>query len=160
MLFTNLLFLTFASEKRCVAIEDWGFSVHFLYVFEKIPFKLYTYVFTKVFKNGAKFTLKLNLDFKNHMRSLNNFRQTVKSPKGLNLMGFRPENRFFKLNHLYIYIYIYIFLYILIYIYLFIYTYVYIYIYLLHFINLKLINLLLKLSRQKRRFSNMTKTFA
>ena len=133
---------------------------------KKIPFKLYTYVFTKVLKNGAKFTLKLNLDFKNHMRNLNNFRQTVKSPKGLNLMGFRRENRFFKLSHLYIYIYI--FLYILIYIYLFIYTYIrmyiyiyiYIYIYLLHFINIKLINLLLKVSRQKRRFSNMTKTFA
>ena len=123
---------------------------------KKIPFKLYTYVFTKVLKNGAKITLKLNLDFKNHMRNLNTFRQTVKSPKGLNLMGFRPENRFFKLNHLYIYIFIYIDIYLFIYIY----VCIYIYIYLLHFINIKLINLLLKLSRQKRRFSNMTKTFA
>ena len=94
---------------------------------KKIPFKLYTYVFTKVLKNGAKFTLKLNLDFKNHMRSLNNFRQTVKSPKGLNLMGFRPENRFFKLNHLYIYIYI--FIYIDIYLFIYIYVCIYIYIY-------------------------------
>ena len=96
---------------------------------KKIPFKLYTYVFTKVLKNGAKFTIKLNLDFKNHMRNLNNFRQTVKSPKGLNLMGFCPENRFLELNHLYIYIYIFIYIYIYLFIYIYVCIYIYIYIY-------------------------------
>ena len=46
-----------------------------------MPFTLYTYVFAKVLQNGAKFIQKLTAGFKNHMKNLNNFRQTVESPK-------------------------------------------------------------------------------
>ena len=49
--------------------------------FKKIPFTLYIYVQTKTSQNGAEFTQKLTSCFKNHMRNLDNFRQTVQSPK-------------------------------------------------------------------------------
>ena len=34
------------SEKGSVEIEDWGFSVHFVLYFQKIPFSLYSLHFT------------------------------------------------------------------------------------------------------------------
>ena len=48
--------------------------------FKKITFTLYTYVLSKILKNGAKFIQKLTPGLKNHMRNLNNFRQAVESP--------------------------------------------------------------------------------
>ena len=60
---------------------DWGFK--------KIPFKLYTYVLSKILQNGAKFRYA-KAGFKNY-RNLNNFRQAVESPKSWNLMGFCPK---------------------------------------------------------------------
>ena len=88
------------SEKRCIEIEDWGFSVHFVLRFRKIPFKLYTYVLAKILQNGAKFIQKLTPGFKNHMRNLDNFRQAVESPKSWNLMAyFWRKNTCFQLKH-------------------------------------------------------------
>ena len=49
--------------------------------FKKIPFTVYTYVLAKILQNGAKFTQKLNPDFKNHMRNSDNLRQAIESPK-------------------------------------------------------------------------------
>ena len=46
------------SEKRCVEIEDWRLSVHFLGGFKKVSFTLYFYVLAKIFQNHAKFTKK------------------------------------------------------------------------------------------------------
>ena len=69
------------SEKRCVEIEDWRLSVHFLGGFKKVSFTLYFYVLAKIFQNHAKFTKKLTPGIKNHMRNLDNFRQAVESPK-------------------------------------------------------------------------------
>ena len=42
----------------------------FVFRFQKIRFKLYTYVLVKILQNGAKFIQKLTPGFKNHMRSL------------------------------------------------------------------------------------------
>ena len=78
------------SEKECIEIEDWGFSVHFGLGFKKIPFTLDTYVLVvKILQNGAKFRYT-KAGFKNY-RNLNNFRQAVESPKSWNLMGFCPK---------------------------------------------------------------------
>ena len=41
---------------------------------KKISFTLYTYVLVKILQNGAKFTQKLTLSFKNYMKDLKNFR--------------------------------------------------------------------------------------
>ena len=77
-------------EKGCIKIENWGFSVLFVFRFQKIRFKLYTYVLVKILQNGAKFIQKLTPGFKNHMRSL-----AVEIPKSWNLMGyFCPKNTF------------------------------------------------------------------
>ena len=53
------------------------------WVLKKIPFTFYAYVLVKILQNGAKFIQKEKLipGFKNHMRSLSNFRQAVESPK-------------------------------------------------------------------------------
>ena len=73
------------SEKGCVEIEDWGFSVPFVLGFEETPFTPYAYVFAKVLQNGAKFIQKLTPCFKNYMKDLKNFRKAAES---LNLMCF------------------------------------------------------------------------
>ena len=39
------------SEKGCVEIEDWGFSVHFGWSSKKVLFTLYTYVLAKILQN-------------------------------------------------------------------------------------------------------------
>ena len=49
--------------------------------FKIIQFTLYTYVLAKILQNGDKFIQKTNSWFKNHMRKLDNYRQTVESPK-------------------------------------------------------------------------------
>ena len=49
--------------------------------FKKIPFALYTYVLAKILQNDAKFIQKLTPGFKNHMRDLDNFTQSVECPK-------------------------------------------------------------------------------
>ena len=78
------------SEKECIEIEDWGFSVHFGLGFKKIPFTLDTYVLVaKILQNGAKFRYT-KAGFKNY-RNLSNFRQALESPKSWNLMGFCPK---------------------------------------------------------------------
>ena len=74
------------SEKGYFEIKDWGFSVQFGLGFQEIPFKLYTYVLSKVLQNGPKFRYA-KAGFKNY-RNLNNFRQAVESSKSWNLMGF------------------------------------------------------------------------
>ena len=56
--------------------------------FKKITFSLFTYVLTKILQNGATFTQKLTLGFKNYMRNLENIRQALESPKNWNLMGY------------------------------------------------------------------------
>ena len=86
------------SEKGCVEIENWGFSVQFWLGFKKIPFTLYPYVLAKILQNGAKFRYA-KAGFKNY-RNLNNFRQAVESPKSWNLMGFCPKNTFLQLKHI------------------------------------------------------------
>ena len=43
--------------------------------------QLYIYVVAKIFQNGSKFIQNLTPGFKNHMRNLDSFRQTVQSPK-------------------------------------------------------------------------------
>ena len=64
-------------------------------------YTLYTYVLAKILQNGAKFIQKLTLDFKNHMRSLDNSRQAVESLKIWNLMGYLcPKNTFLQLKHI------------------------------------------------------------
>ena len=69
---------------------------------KKVRIKLYNYVLAKILENGAKFIQKLTPGFKNHMRNLDNFRQTVESPKSWNLMGyFCPKNTFLQLKHYY-----------------------------------------------------------
>ena len=66
------------SEKRCIEIEDWGFSVHFgLGLQENSSYTLH-YVSTKILQSGGKFRL-------------NNFREAVESPESWNLMGFCPK---------------------------------------------------------------------
>ena len=78
------------SEKGCIEIKDWGFSVHFGLGFKKIPFTFDTYVLVaKILQNGAKFRCT-KAGLKN-CRNLNNFRKTVESPKSWNLMGFCPK---------------------------------------------------------------------
>ena len=59
-------------------------------------FKLRYYI-----QNGAKFLQKLTPGFKNHMRNLDNFRQTVESAKSRKLMGyyFCPKYKFLQLKH-------------------------------------------------------------
>ena len=43
---------------------------------------------------------KLTPNFKNHMRNLDNFTQAVKSPKGVDSMGYIcPKNTFLQLKH-------------------------------------------------------------
>ena len=55
-----------------------------------------SYVITK----WCKIYTKTDSGFKNHMRNLDNFRQTVESPKSWNLMGyFCPKNTFLQLKH-------------------------------------------------------------
>ena len=86
------------SEKGCVQIEDWGFSVHFGLGFKKIPFTLYTSVLVaKTLRNGAKFRYT-KAGFKNY-RNLNNFRQAVESPKRWNLTGSSRKNLRHFWNH-------------------------------------------------------------
>ena len=87
------------SEKRCVEIEDWGFSVHFALGFQKNSFTLYIFyvLVAKILQNGAKFSYR-KAAFKNY-RNLNNFRQALESPKSWNLMGFCPKNTFLQLKH-------------------------------------------------------------
>ena len=87
-----------ASEKGCLEIEDWSFSVHFVLgcASNKISFTLYSCVLAKILQYGAKFRQKLIPDFKNHMRNLNIFRQAVES---WNLMPFCPKNAFLQLKH-------------------------------------------------------------
>ena len=69
---------------------DWGFK--------KIQFTLYTYVSAKILQNGVKFSYA-KARFKNY-RNLNNFRQVVKSPGRLNLMGFCPKKyTFLQIKH-------------------------------------------------------------
>ena len=80
------------SEKGCVEIENWGFSVQFWLGFKKIPFTLYPYVLAKILQNGAKFRYA-KAGFKNY-RNLNNFRQAVESSKSWNLMAFFQKNTF------------------------------------------------------------------
>ena len=53
----------------------------FYWGFKKIPFTLYTNALAKILQNGAKFTKKLTLGFKTHMRNLGNSRQAVENPK-------------------------------------------------------------------------------
>ena len=87
------------SEKECIEIEDWGFSVHFGLGFKKIPFTLDTYVLVaKILQNGAKFRYT-KAGFKNY-RNLSNFRQALESPKSWHLMGFCPKNTFLQLKHI------------------------------------------------------------
>ena len=75
------------SEKSCVEIEDCGFSATFVLGFQvNYIYTLYTYVLSKILKNGAKFIQKLSPGLKNHMRNLNNFRQAVESP--INMLKF------------------------------------------------------------------------
>ena len=52
------------SEKGCIEIENWGFSVHFgfkllftNYCFNLL-FTLYTYVLANILQNGAKFSMQ------------------------------------------------------------------------------------------------------
>ena len=49
--------------------------------FKKIPFTLYTYVLAKILQNGARFTQKLTLGFKNHTRNFDKFRKYMPSAK-------------------------------------------------------------------------------
>ena len=85
------------SEKECVEIEDWGFSVHFALGFQENS--IYTYVFAKILHNSAKFIQKLTSGFKNHMKNLNNSRQVVESSKSWNLTSFCLKNTFLQLKH-------------------------------------------------------------
>ena len=88
------------SEKGWVEMEDWGFSVHFVFRFqENSIYTLYTYVLAKILQNGAKFIQNLTPGFTNHMRNLNNFSQAVESSKSWNLMDFCPKNTFLHLKH-------------------------------------------------------------
>ena len=75
------------SEKGCVEIENWGFSVHFGLRKFNLLFTLYTYVVANILQNGARFRYS-KAGLKNY-RNLN-FRQAVESPKSWNLMGFCP----------------------------------------------------------------------
>ena len=78
------------SEKGCVEIEDWGFSVHFGLGFQENSITLYTFVLVpKILQNGAK-SRYTKAGFKNY-RNLNNFRQAVESLKSWNSMGFSPK---------------------------------------------------------------------
>ena len=76
------------SEKGCIEIENWGFSVHF--GFKKIQFNvyLYTYVVASILRNGEKFRYS-KAGLKNY-RNLNKFTQALESPKSWNLMCFCP----------------------------------------------------------------------
>ena len=42
---------------------------------------IFIFILAKILQNGARFIQKLTPGFKNHMRSLGNFRQAVESPK-------------------------------------------------------------------------------
>ena len=85
------------SKKGCVGIEDWGFSVLFVYVFQENS--IYILRFVNILQNGAIFTQNLTPGFKKRMRKLNNFRQTVKSPKKWHLMGYCPKNTILQFKH-------------------------------------------------------------
>ena len=56
--------------------------------FKKILFTLHPYLLAKVLQNGVKFIEKLTPGFKNHTMHLDNFKQSVGSPKSLNLMRY------------------------------------------------------------------------
>ena len=61
---------------------------------------IFIFILAKILQNGARFIQKLTPGFKNHMRSLGNFRQAVESPKSWNLMWyFCPKNTFLQLKH-------------------------------------------------------------
>ena len=86
------------SEKGCVEIEDWGFSIHLVLGFQENS--IYPYVLANILQIGPKFIQKITPGFKNHMRNLDNFRQAVESPKSSNSMGyFCPKNIFLQLRH-------------------------------------------------------------
>ena len=85
------------SKKVCVGIEYWGFSVLFVLGFQENS--ICTLRFVNILQNGANFTQNLNPGFKKRMRKLNNFRQTVKSPKSWHLMGYCPKNKVLQFKH-------------------------------------------------------------
>ena len=69
--------------------------------FKEIPFILYTYVLTKILKNGAESIQNLTPGFKNHMRTMDNFRQvyTGKSKKLKFDVLLFPKNKFVQKIH-------------------------------------------------------------
>ena len=69
-------------ERKSALKEKIEASLYTLYSgFKIIPFKLYISVLTKVLQNSAKFIQKLTPVFKNHMRKLDNLRQSLENPK-------------------------------------------------------------------------------
>ena len=88
------------SEKGCVEIEKWGFSVPFVMEFQgNSIYTLLLWFLAKILQNGTTFIQKLTPRLRIHMRNLNNFRQVELwnfIPKSWNLMGFFPKNTFLQ----------------------------------------------------------------
>ena len=109
-LFTNLLVLTWRLKyfwkKGNIKKLLWNrrlrllcLSVHFILGFQENS--IYTLHLCFSLQNGGcRVYTKTDSCFQNHMRSLDNFRKVLESPKSWSLMGyFCPKNIFFQLKH-------------------------------------------------------------
>ena len=93
-MFTNFLVLTYRfryfrkgkSEKECVEIEDWGFSVHFVLGFEENSIYTWHFYFRQGIAKWCKVYTEADSWFQ---KSHDEFKQqTVESPKSWNVIGF------------------------------------------------------------------------
>ena len=82
-------------------MEDWGFSLHFVFGFQyNSIYTLHFMFWLRYYKMVQSLYKKLTPGLKNHMRNLDNFREAVDSQKIWNLMGyFCPKNTFLQLKH-------------------------------------------------------------
>ena len=87
--------------KGFVEMEDWGFSLHFVFGFQyNSIYTLHFMFWLRYYKMVQSLYKKLTPGLKNHMRNLDNFREAVDSQKSWNLMGyFCPKNTFLQLKH-------------------------------------------------------------
>ena len=82
-------------------MEDWGFSLHFVFGFQyNSIYTLHFMFWLRYYKMVQSLYKKLTPGLKNHMRNLDNFGQAVEDPKSWNLKGsFCPKNTFLDLKH-------------------------------------------------------------